>query len=100
MRTLPFTLSAALLVAAACSTALPSWAFCPKNGLLCAVTAKSSGGLTHQDITQRGIEALDKAYFGVPKLTTSMQKALDQIIEANAKVDEDQVTSAHHPDAG
>lgn len=75
-----------------------SWAFCPKNGLLCLVTAKSNGALTHQDITQRGIEELDKSYFAVPKLTNSMQKALDEIIEANARVDEDQTTSAKHFD--
>ena len=76
----------------------PANAFCPKNGLLCFVTAKSSGSKTHQDITQISIEDLDKSYFGVPKLTSSMQKALDQIIEANAEVDEDQVTSAKHFD--
>ncbi|CDG82999.1 VCBS domain-containing protein [Janthinobacterium agaricidamnosum] len=73
-------------------------AFCPKNGLLCFVTAKSSGSLTHEDITQRAISELDKSYFSVPKLTNSMQKALDEIIEANAEVDQDQVSSAKHFD--
>jgi von Willebrand factor A domain-containing protein 7 len=98
MRTLPTTLAAIVLVLLAAGAAAPSWAFCPKNGLLCAATAKSSGSLTHQDITQRAIEALDKRYFGVGKLTKPMQTALDQIIEANAKVDDDQVTSAKHFD--
>ncbi|MET3130663.1 hypothetical protein AAKU55_000921 [Oxalobacteraceae bacterium GrIS 1.11] len=89
------TLLLALLLFGACA---PSWAFCPKNGLICFITSKSAGSLTHQDITQRGIEALDKRYFGVPKLTNSMQKALDQIIEADAKVDDDQTSSAKHFD--
>lgn len=91
-------LPACLVLLLTISIAPPGQAFCPKNGLLCFVTAKSSGSLTHQDITQRGIEALDKTYFGVPKLTKSMQKALDEIIEADAKVDDDQVTSAKHFD--
>ena len=77
---------------------LPAQAFCPKNGLLCFVTSKSAGSRTHQDITQKTIEDLDKSYFSVTKLTASMQKALDQIIEGNAKVDEDQTTSAKHFD--
>jgi hypothetical protein len=76
----------------------PSNAFCPKNGFVCFITSKSAGSLTHQDITQRGIEDLDKRYFAVPKLTASMQQALDQIIEANAKVDNDQHSSAKHFD--
>ncbi len=94
MRTAPSLLLAALLFA----TSIPSQAFCPKNGLLCFVTARSAGSLTHQDITQQSIETLDKRYFAVPKLTASMQKALDQIIEANARVDEDQTSSAKHFD--
>lgn len=94
MRTALSLLLASLLLA----VSLPSNAFCPKNGFVCYITSKSGGSLTHQDITQRGIEDLDKRYFAVPKLTSSMQKALDQIIEANAKVDEDQTTSAKHFD--
>lgn len=96
MRPLPTTVFVLALLAGL--TALPSQAFCPKNGLLCSAVAKSSGSLTHQDITQRAIEALDKRYFGVGKLTKPMQTALDQIIEANARVDDDQVTSAKHFD--
>lgn len=94
MRTAPSLLLAALLLA----VSVPGNAFCPKNGFVCFITSKSAGSLTHQDITQRGIEALDKRYFGVPKLTASMQKALDQIIEADAKVDDDQTSSAKHFD--
>jgi hypothetical protein len=94
MRTAPFLLLASLLLAAS----VPGNAFCPKNGFVCFITSKSAGSLTHQDITQRGIEELDKHYFAVPKLTASMQKALDQIIEADAKVDEDQTSSAKHFD--
>nr|WP_315256779.1 hypothetical protein [uncultured Duganella sp.] len=94
MRTALSLLLALLLLA----VSLPGNAFCPKNGFVCFITSKSGGSLTHQDITQRGIEELDKRYFAVPKLTASMQKALDQIIEANAKVDEDQTSSAKHFD--
>ena len=89
---------APLLALLALSASGPSQAFCPKNGLVCFITSKSAGSLTHQDITQRGIEDLDKRYFSVPKLTASMQKALDRIIEADAKVDEDQTSSAKHFD--
>jgi len=94
MRTVLSLLLASLLLA----VSLPGNAFCPKNGFVCFITSKSAGSLTHQDITQRGIEELDKRYFAVPKLTASMQKALDQIIEADAKVDEDQTSSAKHFD--
>jgi hypothetical protein len=94
MRIAPSLLLASLLLVAS----IPGKAFCPKNGFVCFITSKSAGSLTHQDITQRGIEALDKRYFAVPKLTASMQKALDQIIEADAKVDEDQTSSAKHFD--
>lgn len=79
-------------------TAVPAQAFCPKNGFVCIIGSKSAGSKTHQDITQLGIEDRDKSYFGVTRLTASMQKALDQIIEANAAVDEDQTTSAKHFD--
>jgi hypothetical protein len=94
MRTALLLLFALVLLAAS----RPGQAFCPKNGFVCFITSKSAGSLTHQDITQRSIEDLDKRYFAVPKLTTSMQKALDQIIEADAKVDEDQTSSAKHFD--
>ncbi|RFP25999.1 hypothetical protein D0T25_02105 [Duganella sp. BJB488] len=94
MRTAPTLLLASLLLL----VNVPGNAFCPKNGFVCFITSKSAGSLTHQDITQRGIEELDKRYFAVPKLTASMQKALDQIIEADAKVDEDQTSSAKHFD--
>jgi len=87
-----------LLASGLLVVSLPGNAFCPKNGFVCYITSKSAGSLTHQDITQRGIEELDKRYFAVPKLTASMQKALDQVIEANAKVDEDQTSSAKHFD--
>jgi len=94
MRTAHSLLLASVLLAAS----IPGNAFCPKNGFVCFITSKSAGSLTHQDITQRGIEELDKRYFAVPKLTASMQKALDQIIEADARVDEDQTSSAKHFD--
>ncbi|MCU6496879.1 hypothetical protein LPN04_03620 [Rugamonas sp. A1-17] len=94
MRNAPTLLLASLLLL----VNVPGNAFCPKNGFVCFITSKSAGSLTHQDITQRGIEELDKRYFAVPKLTASMQKALDQIIEADAKVDEDQTSSAKHFD--
>ena len=75
MRIAPSLLLASLLLA----VSLPGQAFCPKNGFVCFITSKSAGSLTHQDITQRGIEALDKRYFAVPKLTASMQLSLIHI---------------------
>lgn len=90
---LALLLASLLLVAS-----IPGQAFCPKNGFVCFITSKSAGSLTHQDITQRSVEDLDKRYFAVAKPTASMQKALDQIIEANARVDEDQTSSAKHFD--
>jgi hypothetical protein len=95
-----FRRAACYLAAAAVSFSFTysAQAFCPKNGLLCFVTAKSSGSTTHEDITRQAIEELDKSYFKVTTLTTSMEKALEQIVEANAKVDEDQTSSAKHFD--
>lgn len=46
----------ATLTLGACA---PGHAFCPKNGFVCFITSKSAGSLTHQDLTQRGIEELD-----------------------------------------
>jgi hypothetical protein len=55
-------------------------------------------GYTHQSITENAIEQIDKEQFGVTKLNQSMKRAISQIVEANAKTDDDQVISAKHFD--
>jgi hypothetical protein len=87
-----------MLVALIMSISAEAEAFCPKNGFICLVAAKLAGSKTHQDITQQAIEDLDKSYFGVSAITVAMQRALEDIIEADAAVDDDQVTSAKHFD--
>ena len=84
---------AALIVAWSATEA--ARAFFPTN--LLAV-----GGLlgrSHVKITSDAIEELDAEFFALPKLTKSMKKAIEQIADANAEVDQDQVTSAKHFDA-
>ena len=56
-------------------------------------------GRSHVKITSDAIEELDAEFFALPKLTKSMKKAIEQIADANAEVDQDQVTSAKHFDA-
>ena len=73
----------------------PALSFFPRNcktlwGLL---------GKSHVAITTDAITDLDKEFFGVSKPTKSMQKAIDQIADANADVDDnDQVHAALHFD--
>ncbi|NUQ89547.1 MAG: hypothetical protein HOQ43_13950 [Glycomyces artemisiae] len=70
----------------------PATAFAPSN-LLGFGDAK-----THQSITEEVIEAADKDYFRVSKLSKNMRKARDQIVKANRAVDGDQFSSAKHMD--
>src|SRR5262249_33227654 len=53
---------------------------------------------THQSITENAIKELDSEFFGITKLTKPMKKASERIVDANAEVDQDQVTSAKHFD--
>ena len=55
-------------------------------------------GRSHVRITSDAIEEIDAEFFALPKLTKSMKKAIEQIADANAEVDQDQVTSAKHFD--
>ena len=71
-------------------------AFCPKNGDW--ICAKGKVGKTHESITVDAITALDKEFFNKDKLTTSMQNALQQIVDANADVDNDQQEALLHFD--
>ena len=71
-------------------------AFCPRNGdIKCA---KGLIGQTHEDITTNAFKALAKEFFGKDKLTASMQKALDKIVDSNAFVDENQHIASLHVD--
>ncbi len=77
-------------------------AFAPKNWI--STVLSSIDGLvavrfqTHQSITESAIRELDSEFFRKPKTTKSMEKALERIVEANAKVDDDQTQSALHFD--
>src|SRR5262245_24283042 len=69
-------------------------AFFPTNLL-------AAGGLlgkSHIKITEEAVKDLDQEFFGITKLTKSMKKAIEQIGDANAEVDDDQTTSAKHFD--
>ena len=69
-------------------------AFFPTNWL----TVWGLLGRSHTRITRDAIENVNKSLFGVMKMTDSMQKASDEIIEANVSVDCDQITSSKHFD--
>src|SRR4051812_33904693 len=56
------------------------------------------GGNSHQSLTEDSVTALDKEFFSVSKLTKTMTKALKQITDANAAVDDNQTASAWHFD--
>jgi von Willebrand factor A domain-containing protein 7 len=56
------------------------------------------GSNTHESITKASVEALDKEFFSVSKLTRTMNDALDDIVTANENVDHDQFQSALHFD--
>src|SRR4051812_16451700 len=66
-------------------------AFAPTN-------FKGLGSNTHQSITEDSVNALDREFFSVSRLTRTMTRALKDITDANAAVDGDQVHSAFHFD--
>lgn len=84
-------LAAAVLV----FSVMPARAFCPNNGWRCGF---SLVGTTHKDMTKQAVKELDQEFFSTPRLTKSMKKAIEEIWEANAAVDEDQTHSAKHFD--
>jgi von Willebrand factor A domain-containing protein 7 len=55
-------------------------------------------GKTHESITTEAIIELDKEFFDIIRLKTPMTDAINEIVAANAKVDEDQKTAAKHFD--
>jgi von Willebrand factor A domain-containing protein 7 len=69
-------------------------AFCPNNGVRCGFGLV---GTTHKDMTKQAIEELDQEFFSTSRLTKSMKKAIEEIWEANAQVDEDEpgLTASH-----
>ncbi len=72
----------------------PTRAFFPTSTL-------SVGGLlgrSHAKITSDAVKELDNEFFGITDLTDPMEKAIEQIADANAEVDQDQFTSAKHVD--
>ena len=88
-------LGMALVVGLLVQSLPQSEAFAPTNGL--ALVA--FGSTSHMKMTELAITELDAEIFGITKLTKSMKKAIEQIAEANAAVDEDQFLSAKHFDA-
>ena len=70
-------------------------AFCPNNGWRCGFGV---AGTTHKDMTKDAIQALDQEFFSTSRLTKGMKKAIEEIWEANAEVDENQTESARHFD--
>ena len=71
-------------------------AFVPTN--LKAFLLTSPFDQTHQSITTDAIKEVDNEFFGITNLTKPMKKAIEEIADADAEVDQDQVTSAKHFD--
>lgn len=70
----------------------PAQAFFP-------TTLRTVGGLfgkSHTKITSDAIEDLDLEFFGITDLTKPMKKAIEEISDANAEVDDDAPKSAPH----
>ncbi len=84
-----------LAVAGLVLSAAPAGAFCPNNGVRCGFGLV---GTTHKDMTKQAVKELDQELFSTSRLTKSMKKAIEEIWEANAAVDEDQDHSAKHYD--
>src|SRR5262245_52555494 len=86
----PITLLLTVLVA----RTSPVRAFFPSK----ALTVAGVLGTSHQEMTEQAIKDLDAEFFGITRLTKSMEKAMQQIAEADQLVDKDQKTSAKHFD--
>jgi hypothetical protein len=70
--------------------------FCPKNGDW--ICLKGGVGRTHESITRQAVTEIDKEVFNKDKLTASMEKALQQMVDNNAAVDENQHIASLHVD--
>jgi hypothetical protein len=55
-------------------------------------------GKSHEKITDEAITELDREFFGVNSLTSTMEAAIEKIARANADVDKDQKTASKHFD--
>ena len=73
----------------------PVQAFCPTNGVRCGA---SGVGTTHQELTERALEALGTEFFGAHTPTQAMKRATEEVWKANAEVDDDQVNGFKHFD--
>jgi len=69
-------------------------AFFPWNSL----TLGGALGTSHETMTHAAIKELDQRFFGVSLQTSAMRVAAEEIVDANAAVDEDQKTAAKHFD--
>ncbi|HEV2991544.1 MAG TPA: hypothetical protein VG759_24120 [Candidatus Angelobacter sp.] len=90
------TMHRLLLISLVCFSTTYLNAFCPKNGDIKCL--KGAVGLTHEDITTIAFKVLAKEFFGKDKLSPSMQKALEKIVDSNALVDENQHLASLHVD--
>ena len=55
-------------------------------------------GKSHEKITDEAITELDREFFGINKPTSTMEAAINEIVRANEKVDDDQKTASKHFD--
>jgi hypothetical protein len=69
-------------------------AFFPTN----VRTIGGLAGISHEKITDDAITEIDREFFGINSLTSSMQAAIAKIARANEDVDDDQKTAAKHFD--
>lgn len=62
-------------------------AFMPTNARAFLLTLRTSNW-THQSMTRSAIKELDAEFFSITKLTNSMKKAMEQIADSDAAVDD------------
>ena len=62
-------------------------AFMPTNARAFLLTLRTSNW-THQSMTRSAIKELDAEFFSITKLTNSMKKAIEQIADSDASVDD------------
>jgi von Willebrand factor A domain-containing protein 7 len=98
LQTISVALSIVFLILSAVSIRLTEsvQAFVPTN--LRAALLTSPFDETHQSITETAVKELDGEFFSIAGLTKPMKKAIERIVDADAEVDQDQVTSAKHFD--
>lgn len=84
-----------LVVAVVCiGTALPVAGFAPTN----VWTFGGFFGTSHERITREAVEALASDFYGSSGPSKPLRKAIQEIADGNAEVDEDQESSGKHFD--